>query len=266
MGPRAPVILAGAGLCACAVSDGGFSRRSADEYVALSGAMRYHLPDLPAWARASPSAGCAREAPVRFLDFGRLGRSFGYDHGRSASLQQLFNVARARRLEGRPGAGSLGLREEEDLFNGALGDVDAGRRVFRRPAFKRVHLVWIDPFVTGARDAAALKGLFGDGGFAEGHPVLVTLCLDHAGAERFAGGLGLPGSVRTLSSELMTPFGPDLALSHRTALYVDPLFGRDQELVLYAPAPVPAGLVGTFLEVRRFPLRRGGARARPAPR
>ena len=238
-------------LYACAPVGRRTNRRNIDEYVVPSHTVQYFLPDLPTWTNYSVSSECTRDNLIRFVNFERLQNSFRYSHEQITALQQAFNLERRNILEGRRRR-ALGFKEEEELFYKTMDSVQAGARVFVRPDFDRIHLVWIDPFVTKRKDVRNLKQLFDNKTFVLGHPVFISLCLSYEGVGRFIGGHGFTDAVRILSSELLTPYDGRFKLVHRLKLYIDPLFKSSQRLYFYTPTVVPDDIVGKFTGTEVF--------------
>ena len=164
-------------------------------------------------------------------------------------FQQMFNVEKVRLLQGRKFK-SLGFKEEENLFYKISVNTRAGiSSIFIRPTFKRIHLVWIDPFITGEKTIEDMKGLFDREDFNKGYPVLISQCLMYDEMQQFIKKHNLTRSARILSSELFTPYTKDFQLSYKLTLYLDTLFRKDQNLYLYTPALPPDNIFGKFLHI-----------------
>ena len=247
---RLYTLISTVGILVCSCTTENLSRRNVDEYVMPSNTVQYFLPLLPSWANTSPTAGCTRNYPLGLLDFAKLKKSFLYSHEQSIALQHTFNIERINLLEDRRHK-VLGLAEEESLFYEVSDKIRLGIRTFIVPKFKRIHLVWIDPFVTGQKDIKILKKLFKNADFGKGHPVFVSQCLNHGEVEHFIKEYNIPNATRILSSEFLTPFDLNFKLTYQLAIYIDPIF-KGKNVFLYSPIPVPHSLVGTVSDVHLF--------------
>lgn len=229
------------------------NRRNVDEFVVPSSIVQYFLAGIPPWANTSAGGKCLRNRTIRFMDFEKMQKSFSYTHEQLLSFQHRFNLEREKLLENRSPR-ALGLREEETLFHENSNNIQAGVRSFMIPQYKRIHLVWIDPFVTGTVPIASLKRLFNEDHFNGGHPVFISECLSSSETGLFIREQNFPDAVRILSSEFLTPFGPNFKLSHSLALYIDSIFeGKGKTLVLFTPmATTPESIVGNFASVQQF--------------
>ena len=144
---------------------------------------------------------------------------------------------------------SLGIKEEEALFYEIQNRIKGGIREFQRPEFNRVHLVWIDPFVTKNVRMNHLKRLFANKNFNKGHPVFVSLCLSYGETRQFIEDNNFTNAVRILSSELLTPYDPNFNLSFQLRLYTDAFFEKGQKVFFYTPTKRPDNIMGNFAKV-----------------
>ena len=221
-------------------------RRNTEAYVIPSSIIQYFLPELPPWANTSKIGKCKRNRSIRFFDFDKLSKSFLYSFEQLLVFQHMFNVEKASILKDRKYK-YLGLKEQEQLFYSISVNTRAGiKAIFIRPDFKRIHLLWIDPFITGEREKKEIKTLFTKDEFNKGHPVFISQCLMHDEIKNFIEKNDLPRSIRILSSEFLTPFARDLRPSHHMIFHVGPLFDKNQEIYFYTPTFRPDNIMGTF--------------------
>ncbi len=237
-------------VCSCTSSDyQTLNRRNIDEYIVPSNIIQYFLPELPIWANFSETAKCRRSRSIHFLDFDKLKKNFFYSFEQLMKFQQIFNVEKTKLLEDRKYK-FLGFKEEESLFYKVAVNIRSDiNSIFIRPTFKRIHLVWIDPFITGEKKMEDMKSLFNKKEFHQGYPVLISQCLMYNDMQRFIKKHNLATSTKVLSGEFFTPYTKNFQLSYKLTIYIDLLFRKNQDIYLYTPTVAPDNIVGTFLHV-----------------
>lgn len=167
-----------------------------------AGIEQYFLSDIPNWINFSEVGQCKREAPLRYLNFQNLKNSFDFNYEQSVSLQHMFN----RKLLSYSETSILN-KDEAFIFYNMYEKVLGGTRDFIAPSFDKVSAVWIDPYLQMNKSHSRIKQAF-KGRVLEGHPVLVTMCLNSIEAEKLVTKLKLDElGVKIISAEMFNTFG-----------------------------------------------------------
>ncbi len=151
-------------------------RRNLKQYFVSSGVSKYFMPDLPDWANYSQTANCKRKKAVRYLHLAKLQKSFSLSYEQALQFQYMYNKDLAKTLSTfrveyiRP-------QDEEIIFHKVSDKIQGKIVAFRKPKYKRVHIIWIDSFLTGKKNIVKLKKLMKSTPMGEGHPVFLSLCL-----------------------------------------------------------------------------------------
>ena len=195
-----------ASLTGCSLSQKGgvFKKRRAEESFLPSEVARYVLPVLPLWANFSQTADCRRTFSPRYLDLNKLRQSFSLSYAQGVQFQYMFNVE-LERLK------NLSLKDEETLFYNVSEKIQSGITLFRRPSFKRVHLIWADSLIVSSTSSSSapqrIKRLLESDLMAKGHPVLLSLCLGHFELKKFLQDESLNRhGLRFIPFEMFFPF------------------------------------------------------------
>ena len=224
-------------------------RRKVEEYFVSTGVVRYFLPEIPYWANFSEAAECRREESIKYLDLKMVRGSLSLSYEEAIQLQLMLNTM-IFDLKKEKHISHIPFKEEEALFFKASDRVQAGIRTFRVPTFKRIHLIWIDPYLKNTR---GLKSLMGRADLAKGHPVFVSLCLTHSSFEKWVANNGFQNkNIRLLSYEMLSPYNLEGELDTKYHIFVNEIFGADKSTYLYTPKsrPVPQVLEGNFKVIK----------------
>lgn len=224
-------------------------RRKVEEYFVSTGVVRYFLPEIPYWANFSEAASCRREKSIKYLDLKMVRGSLSLSYEEAIQLQlmlntMIFDLKREQHISHIP------FKEEERLFFMASDRIQAGIRTFRPPAFKRIHLIWIDPYLDSA---APLKRLMNRESVGKGHPVFVSLCLTRKSFESWMAENGFQNkNIRLLSYEMLSPYNLQGELDTKYHIFVDEIFGKKKSIYLYSPKEraVPQVLEGSFKVIK----------------
>lgn len=228
-------------LVSCSTSqkdDDSFKRRNLSEYFMGSGVVQYFLPDLPKWANVSQTASCHREVSPRFLDFKKMNESFSLSYEQLLQFQYSYNM-KAEKFKRRFQSAALLLKDEERLFYETSDQIQGDIVPFRKPKFKRVHLIWVDDALANEESLKGLRDFMKTQVATLGHPVFLSLCLSHSELEKFLIQNKLdPQSSRLIPFEMFSPYGNDFKLNTYFSLNIGDLFGDKYELHFYAPRKV----------------------------
>jgi hypothetical protein len=239
--------------CSSTDADKHMKRRNLDEYFSGSGVVRYFLSDLPNWANFSQTASCQRSISPRYLNINTLISSYSYKYEEAIQLQYMYNVE-MNKLKKRTEAEYLPFSDEEKLFFTLSDKVQADIRTFRAPKFKRVNFIWIDPLLKSKAGNEKLVSLLNGAAMDEGHPVLISLCLNHFEIEAYLSKRGLHNrNIRYIPYEMFSSYSVKGVQEPIFQLHIDQLFKKDQKLFLYIPkgSNKPSEFVGKF-SVQRF--------------
>ena len=229
----------------------GNTRRSLDAYYIPSDVVKYLLPEVPNWANGSIAGGCHRLENIRYFDAKEVGGSFGLSYFDILQAQINFNQEKqnvlmvARQAPDLDSSKLLGLppKQEELLFYQALDRVQAKFYSFQAPTFKRINLLWIDPYLAWSETPATLpklkpgmaSKLMNNNWSQSGHPVMVSFCLTALELEKVLEHEKIADhNIRMLGTEAMSPYTPDLTIAAGAKFYLSAYFNKDQELHFYS--------------------------------
>jgi len=174
----------------------------------------YFLPLLPAWANYAALGECFREKNVQFIDLAALGRSFNLTYPQLVQFQGIYNelwqqaLADYQRLD-------LPAPEQEKIFYQVLERVRSNVGGVDVPEHDRLNVLWIDPFLAAAQakegtTSANLLAAFlkvQEEFVAQGHPLLLSTCLDQNALREWQQKLGLQGEdVRYIGLGHFAPY------------------------------------------------------------
>lgn len=242
-------------LSACASNDADkqSKRRNLDDYFSSSGVVRYFLSDLPNWANFSQTAACQRSISPRYFNMSTLLKSYGYEYEQAIQLQYMFNVE-MNKLKQRTEAKFLPFSDEEKLFFTLTDKIQADIRTFRIPKFKRVNIIWIDPILKSKAKEKKLIDLLKSAEMDSGHPVMVSMCLNHFEFEKYLSDKGLMNrNIRYMPHEMFSPYTDKGVKLPLFQLYLNKIFKKEQKIFLYLPNGVsrPSEIVGK-IPVKRY--------------
>lgn len=240
------------GSCAQDVKKHDMNRRNLAEYLMRSEVVKYFLPDIPAWANFSQTGDCHRTGTVRLMNFQDLRNSFSLSYAEAVHFQHMFNVE-IRNLKKRAKLNYLPIKEEEKLFYKISDKIQAGIRQFVLPKFKRVNIVWIDSVLNSKESMKSLKKLLKSEEMGKGHPLFLSLCLNHSELVSFmeTNNFG-NSSIRLLSYELFTTFDDSNKMRTFFSLNFHKIFRKDQKLHFFTKdKEIPIAFDGDF-KVHKF--------------
>ncbi|MFT6546407.1 MAG: hypothetical protein ACJAT2_003754, partial [Bacteriovoracaceae bacterium] len=234
--------------CSTTDADKQLKRRNLDEYFSGSGVVKYFLSDLPNWANFSQTASCQRTISPRYLNINTLISSYSYKYEEAVQLQYMYNVE-MNKLKKRTESEYLPFSDEEKLFFTLSDKIQADIRTFRAPTFKRVNLIWIDPLLKNKNGYERLMGLLNGEAMEKGHPVLISLCMNHFEFEDYLSKRGLLNrNIRYIPYEMFSAFSVKGEQEPIFQLHINEFFKNDQRLFLYIPKGSinPSEFVGKF--------------------
>ena len=222
-----------------------------DQYYQSSGITQYMLPELPVWANFSSVGKCSRTRTIRYINIDSFGRSFHLSYKKLIQFQYMYNHE-YKLLQKNHRGFTLPLNAEEQLFYNVLDKIEANVEAFKVPTFKRINIVWIDPFINGQRKIIELKRLMKKKSMDLGHPVFITLCLDYSALEEFMAKNGFRNNnIRLMPASMFSIYTQDGLSINRFHLKLDAIFNKNQVLYLYLPTKqVPESFDGTFKTVK----------------
>ncbi len=183
--------------------DAGFERRRVEEYFVSSGVERYFLPEVPYWANFSEEARCRRKTSIKFFNMEALRSSLRLTYEESIQLQLMFNDE-VQKVKAEKQIAHIPFENEEEIFYQVSDRIQAGIRVFRKPTFKRVNVIWIDPYLG---NLSALRELMNKSEMYQGHPIFVSLCFTFKEMAEWMKEHNFDQqNIRKISYELLTPY------------------------------------------------------------
>jgi hypothetical protein len=226
-------------------------RRNLDEYFIGSGVVRYFLPDLPDWANYSQTASCKRQESIRYLHFNRLKKSFAMNYNSSVQLQYMFN-REYKKLTDLHKVKYLPLKDEEKLFYDISDKINANIYPFRIPKFKRLHMIWIDPFLRMRDGNSELKKIMSKSSMSKGHPIFVSMCLNSNEILSMITKNKLSGNIRIIPHEMFSAFSVDGVMNTSLQLNFSEIIPKDKSIYLFLPKKeTPKEFIGKF-KIKRY--------------
>ena len=229
---------------ACATNeDKNFERVDVKKYYRPSGMIKYFLPDAPNWKNTSYEANCTRSGVHKSLHIENVMGSFGLSYEQAIQMQYLYNVKHRSAVLKKNGSPSL--KEEEALFFEALDKIKAGQKVFQKPVFKRVNLVWVDGLLE--KNGKELKQLMNRNSFMQGRPLLISMCLNRAQLINKLKAAKVPyeGS-RFITYEMFSFFKSSGEKGAREILDLTQFLSSKQRIYFYYKNRKPKNILGSF--------------------
>jgi hypothetical protein len=210
----------------CASS--GLKPRSVDQYYVATGIEKYFLSDIPEWANFSQKAGCFRSSNIRYFDIQALMKSYSLKYSDALQIQGSFNeeyLAIKKRNNNSP----ISLKDEESLFYKASEKVSSKILFFDPPAFKQVHLIWLDEALQGKKEEDHLRNFINSSIHDNGIPILISACLTKDEIEKRFSGL----STKIISSELFSVYDEKGEKKPSLHINVNQFFAPSQKIIFY---------------------------------
>lgn len=233
------------GLLSCATNeDKNYERVDVEKYYRPSGMIRYFLPEVPGWKNTSFEANCHRKTGIRYLHIENLMESFALDYESALQMQYLFNVSYQNSIVKKNGT-VPNLKEEEALFFEALDKIKAGQRVFKKPTFKNVNLIWVDDLLEN--NSALLRKFMMSEEAMRGRPLLLSMCYSRSDLIKKLRqrNISFEGS-RFISFEMFSYFTSNGDRGAREVLDLSYFFTAHQTVNFYYLKNKPRNILGNF--------------------
>ena len=199
-----------------------------DVYIS-SGVEQFFLTAPPHWMNFSNEAACFRKQSVRYLNYENIRKSYNLNYDQMLHLQQMFN-RKIFAYRTSTGQEKLSPKDESFIFNNVYQQVLGNSYDFIVPKFKKISLVWIDPYL---KDSKKMKEIFKRKDILSGHPILVSLCLTSYELEALAQKAGLEDlGVRYISADMESTFSSDIIKKPSFSIDFDELL-KNKDLYFY---------------------------------
>ncbi|MCY4524027.1 MAG: hypothetical protein OXB84_04740 [Halobacteriovoraceae bacterium] len=206
--------------------------RNTLKYFSGSEINRYFLPNLPHWINFSQTARCRRKISIRYLDIMKLRRNFSLNYNQALQFQYMFNK-RVEQIKREQNIDFIPFEEEEKIFYDISNKIQSGIKIFNRPSFKRVHLVWVDSYFSNPQK---LKKILDGSTMVKGHPVLVSLCKGSLEIEDFLTRNNLHNqNIRIMPAEMFSVFDLNGKMTTTVHLHLTSFFDKKQKVYLFLP-------------------------------
>lgn len=134
------------------------------------------------------------------------------------------------------------LKDESYVFYNVYQQVLGGRFEFIPPKFSEVSLIWIDHLIAKKSD---LKKLFQHNSILQGHPILLSFCLNSYELENMAKNLGVDDlGLKYLGADMMSVFNANMDSVFQFSLDIQQ-FLEGKVITLFAPYK-PKSLMGDY--------------------
>lgn len=205
----------------------GMKPRNVEQYYASTGVEKYFLSDIPEWANFSQSAGCFRTKGIRYFDIDALMKSYSLNYANATQIQATFNEEYLA-VKKQPNV-TLTLKDEEVLFFKASEKVNSKIIFFEAPAFRQIHLIWLDEALKGKKQEEKLKNFLQSSVHDNGVPVLISACLTIQEIEaKFEG-----SAVKVISAEMFSIYDEKGEKQPNLHINLGAFFKPEQKLVFY---------------------------------
>ena len=200
-----------------------------------SGIEQFFLPELPAWANASPSGQCFKKHSFQYLDLKKLSKVYQLNYPELLEFQAQYN----ERLESyfrSTAVRFLKPVEEAAFFSHTLENVRAGVKLFRLPEKDApIDLIWIDRYIALGQ-IKEIKKMNESGRFDERVPVIFSSCFSRQDLNQWLieNNLDQVGFY-SLTAEWLTPFGPDLEMKSGLQIEIKKMIGKDADVRFIGP-------------------------------
>ena len=156
--------------------------------------------------------------------------SLDLTYEQSVQLQLMLNIS-INNLKEKKQVQHIPFKDEETLFFTASDRVQAGIRNFRTPDFKRVSVIWLDPYLDNSKKLRRVMELKS---VQNGHPIFASLCLTQDEMTRWMSKNGFANkNIRKLSYELLSPYSDTSKLDTKYHLYLNELLGKKKIIYLF---------------------------------
>lgn len=202
--------------------------------------VEFYLPSLPSWANFSTYGQCHRGGQTIYFDFSKLGPSYNLSYEQMIQFQLMYNKLYQSSMSEVSTLDKSSLLKEEELFFNVLNKVQNNVKAFLHPNYKRVHLILAD-----GQDLSRLKET---NVFIQGHPVIVSFCLNHGELiHKIEKEIGHVGAI-ALSYEMLSIFDSTKKKTANFHIDLNHFFHSEKKVYLYLPkgAAIPLELVGSF--------------------
>lgn len=205
-----------------------------NDFFQSTGAMRFILPEAPQWINFFSPGQCYRPSETRALNLELLKKEFNLTLRQSLNAQFYFNeeLSIQKNKMSDPQNTTLGLKEVELSFLKAIEKTRSRFDPIRLPDFPRVHLVWLEDWVSKNKDEKQiqkLKEFLQSSVHQEGVPVLVSFCLNQVELEKTYQETG----AFSIGAEWSSVFNEESAQVPTYVFATKAFFKAQQKIIVY---------------------------------
>lgn len=195
-----------------------------------SGIEQFFLVDLPHWANFSKAGQCHRQNNIRYLHFENLNKSYNLNYTQIIHLQHMFN-RKLYAYKASASSNEIPFKDESFVFYNVYQQVLGASYDFTPPKFKKVSVVWVDPFL---KDQKKLKKIINSERVLEGHPVLLSHCLTSYQLEELAQKLEVDKlGVKFISADMLSIYNNELSKDYDFALNLNEIL-KNKEIKFFS--------------------------------
>jgi hypothetical protein len=204
------------------------SKQLDDLYIS-GGTEKYFLATLPHWVNFSPWASCQRDESIRYLNYENISKSFGLGYQKIVHIQHMWN----RKLSAynrSSGGNNVSLKDESFIFNNIYAQVVGGSTDFIIPKFKKISLIWIDPFITQQKKLAKILQRED---ILKGYPVMISNCLSSYEIESFIQKYELENlGVKVIPAEMFSIYNENIKRKNEFKIHINQIL-KDKDITLF---------------------------------
>lgn len=218
------------------------------KYFISSEVEGYFLPLLPSWANYSTLGRCYRSTDINFLNFKSLRKSYNLTYEQAIQVQAGYNDYIFRKKENNGSDDRLPFEKKEKKIYSLIDEVQSDIKIFRSPKYNIVNIVWLDYALGNKKTLERLLKLAKTQIFREGHPIILSRCLQRYEAENFIKKYNFPLSTRIISAEMFSTYSSKNLTIPFLGLNITELVGKNKRVNLFIPRKSSVGkeLDGVF--------------------
>jgi hypothetical protein len=203
------------------------------------GIEKFFLAQQPSWSNFSLSGQCRRKSMVRYMNYEAIKKAYALNYTSIVNFQHITNRKFSDELAKDANA-ELRLKDESFIFYNAYEQIIGGGRDFVIPEYKRISLLWIDPYL---HNPSQLKKIIELESFQKGFPILISDCLSSKKFEKYISkhGLGSYG-VKYMGADMFSPYNIDSKLSYSFSINIKEYL-KNKDIFLFGQR-IPESIIG----------------------
>lgn len=190
---------------------------------------------------------CTDKTGMRIIKIDTLRKHLSLSYSEALSFQYSYNIYH-RELLNKYHIDHLSIKQEDALFYSTVNKIKSGIEIFKRPKYKRIHIILIeeDDGDSDKQIYNKIKKLMSSNSMSKGHPIFISPCMHRDKLERFASKYFGHLNIKIMSREIFSPYDEYNNLTPNTHINLSAIFKEKQKLYLYSPRSHPPEINGNF--------------------